>query len=66
MHPFFLGTQFHPEFLARPLSPHPLFTGFMKAAKERNKNKPAETIEMGSAKPVAIEELKEAEELVGK
>lgn len=31
-HPFFLGTQFHPEFHARPLSPHPLFTGFIKAA----------------------------------
>lgn len=30
-HPFFLGTQFHPEFLARPLSPHPLFTEFVKA-----------------------------------
>jgi CTP synthase len=36
-HPFFLGTQFHPEFLARPLAPHPLFTEFMKAAKKRNK-----------------------------
>lgn len=34
-HPFFLGTQFHPEFLARPLAPHPLFTAFMKAARER-------------------------------
>lgn len=31
-HPFFLGTQFHPEFLARPLSPHPLFTAFVRAA----------------------------------
>ncbi len=31
-HPFFLGAQFHPEFLARPLDPHPLFTEFMKAA----------------------------------
>jgi CTP synthase len=31
-HPFFLGVQFHPEFLARPLSPHPLFTAFIKAA----------------------------------
>ncbi len=31
-HPFFLGTQFHPEFLARPLSPHPLFTKFIKTA----------------------------------
>ena len=30
-HPFFLGTQFHPEFLARPLNPHPLFTAFVKA-----------------------------------
>ncbi|MBP7898476.1 hypothetical protein KAZ92_00810, partial [Candidatus Gracilibacteria bacterium] len=34
-HPFFLGTQFHPEFLARPLAPHPLFTEFMKASKKR-------------------------------
>ena len=34
-HPFFLGTQFHPEFLARPLRPHPLFTEFLKAAKKR-------------------------------
>jgi CTP synthase len=31
-HPFFLGTQFHPEFLARPLSPHPLFTSFIRAS----------------------------------
>ncbi len=37
-HPFFLGTQFHPEFLARPLSPHPLFTEFMKASKVRAKS----------------------------
>ncbi len=31
-HPFFLGTQFHPEFKARPLSPHPLFTEFLRNA----------------------------------
>jgi len=31
-HPFFLGAQFHPEFLARPLAPHPLFTEFIKVA----------------------------------
>ncbi len=31
-HPFFVGTQFHPEFTARPLSPHPLFSGFVRAA----------------------------------
>jgi len=31
-HPFFLGTQFHPEFLARPLNPHPIFDEFIRAA----------------------------------
>lgn len=31
-HPFFLGTQAHPELKARPLAPHPLFTAFLKAA----------------------------------
>ena len=30
-HPFMLGTQFHPELQAKPLSPHPLFTAFLKA-----------------------------------
>ena len=31
-HPFFLATQFHPEFKSRPNRPHPLFNGFVKAA----------------------------------
>jgi len=31
-HKFFVGTQFHPEFKSRPLKPHPLFRGFIKAA----------------------------------
>ncbi len=31
-HPFFLGTQFHPEFKSRPLNPHPLFKEFIKSA----------------------------------
>lgn len=31
IHPFMLGTQFHPELQARPLAPHPLFTAFLKA-----------------------------------
>jgi CTP synthase len=38
-HPFFIGTQFHPEFKSRPLSPHPLFTAFIKAANGKNKYK---------------------------
>jgi CTP synthase len=29
-HPFFIGTQFHPEYISRPLSPHPLFIEFIK------------------------------------
>lgn len=34
-HPFFLATQFHPEFKSRPLRPHPLFREFIKAAIQR-------------------------------
>ncbi|MDD4635436.1 MAG: CTP synthase [Dehalococcoidales bacterium] len=33
-HPWMLGTQFHPEFLSRPQRPHPLFCGFVEAAKQ--------------------------------
>jgi len=36
-HPFFLATQFHPEFQARPLNPHPLFNEFIKATKKMRK-----------------------------
>ena len=32
-HPWFIGVQFHPEFKSRPLLPHPLFSSFIKAAK---------------------------------
>jgi len=31
-HPFFIGAQFHPEFQSKPNHPHPLFSGFVKAA----------------------------------
>jgi CTP synthase len=31
-HPWFLGCQFHPEFKSRPMTPHPLFTSFIRAA----------------------------------
>ncbi len=37
-HPWFIGVQFHPEFKSRPLSPHPLFSSFIKAAKIKKKN----------------------------
>ncbi len=32
VHPFFLGTQYHPEYRSRPLAPHPLFLEFLSAA----------------------------------
>jgi CTP synthase len=34
-HPYMVASQFHPEFLSRPMKPHPLFVGLLKAAKER-------------------------------
>jgi len=37
-HPFFLGTQFHPEFKARPLHPHPLFSAFIDACLKNAKH----------------------------
>ena len=35
-HPFFVGTQFHPEFKSRPLNPHPLYLSFIEACKKGN------------------------------
>ena len=35
IHPFFIGTQFHPEFRSAPLKPHPLFLGFIRACKKK-------------------------------
>jgi CTP synthase len=37
LHPFFVGTQAHPEFLSRPTRPHPLFSGLIAAAIERSR-----------------------------
>ena len=31
-HPWYVGCQFHPEFLSRPQRPHPLFRDFIEAA----------------------------------
>jgi CTP synthase len=35
-HPFFIATQFHPEFKSRPTNPHPLFRGFIEAPLNRS------------------------------
>ena len=37
-HPFFIASQFHPEFKSRPDNPHPLFNGFMAAALDRRRS----------------------------
>ena len=36
-HPFFIASQFHPEFQSRPSAPHPLFQGFIQAASIQGK-----------------------------
>ncbi|MDZ4375864.1 MAG: CTP synthase [Phenylobacterium sp.] len=36
-HPWFVGVQFHPELKSRPFDPHPLFSSFIGAAKERSR-----------------------------
>ena len=36
-HPFFIGSQFHPEFTSRPLRPNPLFDGFIQACVTNSK-----------------------------
>ncbi|HBA36427.1 TPA: CTP synthase [Candidatus Falkowbacteria bacterium] len=38
-HPFFIGVQFHPEYISRPLAPHPLFVEFVNACKNKGKKK---------------------------
>ena len=36
-HPFFIAVQFHPELKSKPFDPHPLFSGFVEAAKTRSR-----------------------------
>ncbi len=56
-HPFWVGTQAHPEFMSRPTRPAPLFEGFIGAALERAQGRNPQLIELpdspavGSATP---------------
>ncbi|TQS72347.1 CTP synthase [Rhodobacteraceae bacterium] len=36
-HPWFIGVQFHPELKSKPFAPHPLFAGFVEAAKKQSR-----------------------------
>jgi CTP synthase len=49
-HPYFIASQFHPEFKSRPDAPHPLFAGLVRAARERRRARPAPA---GERSPVA-------------
>src|ERR671927_508776 len=44
-HPFFVASQFHPEFKSRPLRPQPLFREFIRASLERAGDREAEQVE---------------------
>jgi CTP synthase len=48
-HPWYVGTQFHPEFLSRPNRPHPLFRDFIAAA--------ARTYREGDQRPLPLDEV---------
>jgi CTP synthase len=48
-HPFFIAVQFHPEFKSRPFAAHPIFAGFVKAAKEQAKLKAPASKAAGAA-----------------
>jgi CTP synthase len=46
VHPFFVGVQFHPEFLSRPNAPHPLFTSFIKASLNKTRTKNSHSVDI--------------------
>jgi CTP synthase len=52
-HPWFVGCQFHPEYKSKPLSAHPLFAGFVRAAYE-NRLRNEAAVEPDDAAPDAI------------
>ncbi|MBD2428058.1 CTP synthase [Phormidium sp. FACHB-1136] len=48
-HPFFIASQFHPEFKSRPSTPHPLFLGLVSAALGQSEPAPPSAMELGTA-----------------
>ncbi len=52
-HPWFLGCQFHPELKSRPLDPHPLFRGLVRAAVERRAGEKLERPKVRALRPVS-------------
>jgi CTP synthase len=54
-HPWFLGCQFHPEYKSKPLSAHPLFASFVRAAYENRLRNETSLEKTGEAEPHAVE-----------
>ncbi len=54
-HPFFVASQFHPEFKSRPDAPHPLFAGFMAAAARHREG--LQPVEDRVGQPTAVGDL---------
>ena len=52
-HPYWIGTQAHPEFKSRPDRPHPLFRALVAAAVERAEGREPRLIDVGDLEPVA-------------
>jgi CTP synthase len=50
-HPYFIASQFHPEFRSRPDAPHPLFAGLIRAARDHRRQRPAPA---SAAAPAAL------------
>jgi CTP synthase len=48
-HPWYIAVQFHPEFKSKPLAPHPLFAGFVRASLENRRTRAA-----GREAPVTV------------
>ncbi|CAN5607839.1 CTP synthase [soil metagenome] len=53
-HPWFVASQFHPEFRSRPDRPHPLFAGFVEAAIEQAARPATDALDRASA-PAAVQ-----------
>ncbi len=58
-HPWFIAVQFHPEFKSKPLDPHPLFKGFVRAALARQRER-SETPTLAGLRVVASKDGGEA------
>jgi CTP synthase len=58
-HPFFIATQFHPEFQSSPSQPHPLFEGFVKVAIAQNQPiaLPEPSVTSGSGSEAALTQI---------